>query len=476
MPAPPSSAPSLRLGLGLVALAGLCWGLAMPDLRGPPLLALGALLWARGLRGRPLHDALAAAIAGVTWAATALSSAHQALVDFGLPHPAAATALMILAEGLPWALVGAVAGYARRLGLAPAVALGLAWLACTEPLAQLQPFPVPPALLLAGVPWLAWPAAVGGTALLSGLAVAVGAGLPRGRALALLGVWAVQGLVWPEDPSGSPVEVGLVQPDLDPLDARRASTAQARADRLRGLVREAGGSLVLTPESSWPFRPGAEGSHHRTALRDAWAGLPPVLLGVEVREDEGATNSLVTVEDGQVTGRFDKHLRVPLTERALGDWGREAYRAGTTPRVLTLAGVRLGPLICYEDLFPGALREAVAEDVELLVAAAHDGWFRGGPGATWHLATARLAAISTGRWVMRPTTSGLSAAIDPWGRVRWSAPHVDGSAPEARGTAVRLVVRRRAPPLAGCTLALLWTAGGWAALAAVALQRRRATR
>lgn len=469
----PTPARSTPARAAWAATSGLAWGVALPDAAGVALLALGAWCAARALAGRPLLDAALTALAGLVWAATALASAHRALVDYGVAAPGAATVALVLAEGLPWALVGVVAGLGARAGLRPPVALGLAWTACVEPLAWLQPFPFPPAMLLAGAPVALWPVALGGAALASGLGVAVGAALPGRRAVAAAAVWAVAGAVQLGLPErGGRVEIGLVQPDVGPLDARRASTDDARAARLLRLVAAAGGRVVLTPEGAWPHDPGPEGSARRRAFAEAWRHLPPTVVGATVERGPHARNSLLAVQGGEVVARFDKHGRVPLTERAVAGWGEDAFARGTTPRTLTLAGLRLGPLICYEDLLPGALREAVAEAPDLLVLASHDGWFGGGRGNAWHLATARLAAVASGRWVARPTTSGISALIDARGRVRWSAPWVDGDAREHTGSAARVDARRTAPWRAGCELAVLWTAAAWLALAWAERRRR----
>ncbi|MBA2321824.1 MAG: hypothetical protein H0V89_11810, partial [Deltaproteobacteria bacterium] len=154
-------------------------------------------------------------------------------------------------------------------------------------------------------------------------------------------------------------------------------------------------------------------------IEDVGVGTP-LVLGV----DSDHANLLVATSGGREVDRFAKQLLVPGSERRLLGLGRDRYRPGTGPRLLRLADLRLHPLICYEDLFARA--SAGARTADLVVAASHDGW---NPAAAWaHLAAARLVAVESGRWVVRPTTSGISAAIDPRGRLAWSTTAIDRDA------------------------------------------------
>ena len=76
------------------------------------------------------------------------------------------------------------------------------------------------------------------------------------------------------------------------------------------------------------------------------------------------------------------------------------------------------PLICYEAIFPGASsRVAGAERPKALVNVTNDGWFGRTPGPYQHFAQARLRAIEEGLPMVRAANSGISAIVDPYGRV-----------------------------------------------------------
>jgi apolipoprotein N-acyltransferase len=425
-------------------LSGVALGLAAPDLRGPVAVLVGGWFAGRALSGRLAVDVGLGLLASLAWSVLALGWVPAALADHGLHGVRAATLALVLVQAaaatLPWAVASPLVA---RLGPGPALAIG--WLAATEPMAWLQPLPTPPALLLAGTPIALWPAAVGGAPLLSAAAMGVGAGLPRpgaGFALAL-GCWL--GSVWLDLPEPrAATRVGIVQPDLGAFDARRASTADVRRARLLAHLRaaaEEGADWLAAPEGAWPEVLGADDELPELA------GLPPVVLGASVAD--GPTNSLLVVVDGRATGRFDKVVRVPGVERRALGFGADAFVAGARPRALRVADVAVAPLICFEDLHAAALRDAVAGDPDVLVAAAHDAWTADGPGTAWHLGAARLAAVVTGRPVVRPTTSGRSAVVDTAGRLAWSTDWVDGDLPGVRGTHAVVEVHPAHPRLPG---------------------------
>ena len=79
---------------------------------------------------------------------------------------------------------------------------------------------------------------------------------------------------------------------------------------------------------------------------------------------------------------------------------------------------RISALVCYEDIIPGFVRKAVNEgDPHLLVNITNDAWF-GDTTEPWeHLALAKFRAVEHHRYLVRSTNSGVSAIVDPVGRV-----------------------------------------------------------
>jgi apolipoprotein N-acyltransferase len=98
------------------------------------------------------------------------------------------------------------------------------------------------------------------------------------------------------------------------------------------------------------------------------------------------------------------------------------FTRGDERKVFTLNGHRYGVFICYESVFADEVREFAKNGAEVLVNISDDGWY-GDTSAPWqHLNMARMRAIENRRWILRDTNTGITAVIDPYGRVRQSIP------------------------------------------------------
>jgi len=206
---------------------------------------------------------------------------------------------------------------------------------------------------------------------------------------------------------------------------------------------EAPPALVIWPESPSPFY--ENDPKFRSAIsqlaRDAKAHLIIGTLGVRTASEHGRqvrdqsevfnSASLITPA-GEWQARYDKIHLVPFGEyipfqslltfaekltRQVGDFGR-----GVTRGPFTVNGQQIGVFICYESVFPDEVRQFARNGASVLVNISNDGWFgdTGAPGQ--HLNMARMRAIENRRWLLRSTNTGITAAIDPYGRVIQTAP------------------------------------------------------
>ena len=198
-------------------------------------------------------------------------------------------------------------------------------------------------------------------------------------------------------------------------------------------------NLVVWPEAPAPF---AEyDPQFRSGMSSlARAAHAPVIvddLGTspDPREKSGYDRfnsaSFIT-PDGNFAGRYDKMHLVPFGEyvpfRSLfffaGDLLAEAgdLSAGTHRTVFAYDGHRYGTFICYESTFADEVRIFVLNGADVLVNISDDGWY-GDTSAPWqHLNMVRMRAIENHRWVLRATNTGVTAAINPYGRVTAAAP------------------------------------------------------
>jgi apolipoprotein N-acyltransferase len=101
---------------------------------------------------------------------------------------------------------------------------------------------------------------------------------------------------------------------------------------------------------------------------------------------------------------------------------RGGFLAGDRHRLITVPGAPSAlPLICYEIIFPGELRSS-DERPGWIVNVTNDGWFGNSSGPYQHLQQARVTAIEQGLPLARAANTGISAVIDPLGRIVGSLP------------------------------------------------------
>jgi apolipoprotein N-acyltransferase len=270
-------------------------------------------------------------------------------------------------------------------------------------------------------------------------------------ALALLAAFGAWRLPAGAVPEVAGVRLRILQPNL-PQDAKfrpenrddimrryLAISDQAGAGG-RGV---AGATHVIWPESAFPFL------LHRDpkALAQIAALLPPgvTLVTGAARMDEplpGETvgkffNAIQVVrDDGTITASYDKVHLVPFGEyvpevfdaliRAVGLRQFVHIPGGFSPserrRALEVPGLPpVAASICYEAIFPGeVLPEGNRPSVILNVT--NDAWFGDTPGPRQHFAQARLRAVEEGLPLVRAANTGISAVVDPYGRVLASLP------------------------------------------------------
>ncbi|MDV7272278.1 apolipoprotein N-acyltransferase [Thioclava sp. A2] len=187
--------------------------------------------------------------------------------------------------------------------------------------------------------------------------------------------------------------------------------------------------LVIWPETAVPFL--LDDSPRGLEVIAEAAGGVPVALGIQRAEGARFFNSLAVIApDGTVSALYDKTHLVPFGEYipfgdALSGVGISAfaaqagngYSSGSGEALLDLGPLgRVVPLICYEAVFPQDIR-AIAARGDWLLQITNDAWFGDGAGPEQHLVQARFRAIEQGLPLMRSANTGISAAVDPRGRV-----------------------------------------------------------
>jgi apolipoprotein N-acyltransferase len=210
--------------------------------------------------------------------------------------------------------------------------------------------------------------------------------------------------------------------------------AERRAAGLIGPTR-----LIVWPESPAPFQAGEPRFEEQMRTLANVAQAPVIAGSIGVVPDPAQRRGYKLFNsasffnaDGTSGGRYDKIHLVPWGEyvpykqlffftgtltQGVGDFDR-----GTERNVFRTGGHTYGTFICYESIFPDEIRQFVLNGAEVLVNISNDGWY-GDTSAPWqHLNMVRMRAIENHRWILRSTNTGITTAIDPFGRVRERAP------------------------------------------------------
>jgi len=201
-----------------------------------------------------------------------------------------------------------------------------------------------------------------------------------------------------------------------------------RADALRP-------DLIIWPENPAPlyyyddlrFRSFAEGvarQHNThllfgtTAFRDAEKRQPlnsAILLGPEGSE-VARYDKIFLVPFGEFVP-WPLHLLVEKITREAGD-----FVSGKQFVVARAGEGSIGTFICYESAMGRGVRRFAAAGARLLVTISNDGWFGRSAAREQHLLIARMRAVENGRWLLRASNTGITAVIDPAGRITAALP------------------------------------------------------
>lgn len=319
--------------------------------------------------------------------------------------------------GFPWVPLGnsqidlpAIAQLASLVGvygLSAVVALGnvaLAWLAVGPPgRGRLAPVGAVAVAVAAAVAWGAWRVGEGG--LLTG---------------------------------GTPVRIALIQGNVAQGQKWDPAFADQIYQRYLALSRNGiaqGATMVIWPESATPFpyqeHPAAEAMKRLARETGArlFVGSDQIERGAKPRY----YNSAFLIDpNGRTAGIYRKMHLVPFGEYVplasiLAFAGPLVEQVGgfAPGETLTVFRIREGAFttgICYEAVFSYLSRDAVRQGSQLLTSITNDAWF-GRSSAPWqHLAMARMRSVETGRFMARAANTGISAFVDPYGRVQRQSP------------------------------------------------------
>jgi apolipoprotein N-acyltransferase len=288
-------------------------------------------------------------------------------------------------------------------------------------------------------------------------------------ALAASGAYGFWRVVQVDDAqkAAAQLRIGIAQPNVGEIDLHKnpylsVRTLWSQTAELHGR----GADIVVWPEVGFnirPIRPGDDG-------KQVQGGVPVALIaGVERVSGDDAWNSAIVIDaDGRVGDHFDKIQLLAFGEYIPGgEWFPQIYKWSPLASHLT-RGASTAPLrwknwkfatfICYEDILPGIVRQIMRNDAQVMVNLTNDSWYGAGHEQEQHLMLAAVRSIEHRRWLVRATSTGISAFVDATGRI------VQRIGRNQRDIAIRDV-----PMMRGSTLyELLGDWPGWLSLALLA--------
>jgi apolipoprotein N-acyltransferase len=241
----------------------------------------------------------------------------------------------------------------------------------------------------------------------------------------------------------------LVQQNIPVSAAWNASTLQQTLDELTqlsvkfgvksGVEFAASRSAVQVNPIVWPESPApffTNDARFREAISEmareskTWVVVGAIgdASGASAGGETPVFNSAALVSpSGDWSARYDKVHLVPFGEylpfpslfsfaggltREVGQFGR-----GVSRKPLDAGSEKLGVFICYESVFPDEVRQFADQGAQVFVNISNDGWYGDSGAYAQHLNQTRMRAIENDRWLLSATDTGVTASIDPWGRV-----------------------------------------------------------
>ncbi len=234
------------------------------------------------------------------------------------------------------------------------------------------------------------------------------------------------------------VRVRIVQPNVSQRDKWIAGNAGPITDRLLSLSKPDGTAshtVIVWPEAATPYQLENSASARLAMARRMSAG-DLLVAGTprsirKFNEKPRYFNAVIMVDaESRPVNFYHKHHLVPFGEYVPAEnvlsriglrkitQGAGSFEAGEGPQTFTYGNIpSFTPQICYEAIFPAETLSDDQERPNWLINVTNDAWYGDTAGPQQHLAQARLRAVETGLPMARSANNGVSALIDPVGRV-----------------------------------------------------------
>ena len=276
--------------------------------------------------------------------------------------------------------------------------------------------------------------------------------------------WGVQQVDW-TSPVGKPLRLALIQDNLPQLTKWDEEQYDKRLNLYARLTLQYVDSVdvVVWPENAvTTFYQDLKKDYFDWLAGKAREAGSDIIVGVPLRKEEGKGYYTTLMLLGSHEGVYRKHHLVPFGEYVplegllrglIGffDLPMSSFSPGAPDQApLPVAGQYAAMSICYEDAFGEELLHNFPR-ATVLINGSNNAWYGDSLAPHQHLEIARMRTIETGRPLVRATTNGISALVDPHGQITARAPQFE-----------TYVLEGSVQPMAGSTPYIRW--GNWPVL------------
>lgn len=219
----------------------------------------------------------------------------------------------------------------------------------------------------------------------------------------------------------SEIKVALIPGNVSQEQKWDPNFSQAIIEKYRKLFFEASSQqadLIIWPETSIPYQ-----------ISDDLRSMPqnvvsysstPLLAGAVTVDHNDQTlrrNSVLLIQQGQVTSRYDKIHLVPLMEYVPSLVGRVKIQGGNNFNLFKIGNNSFGTQICFEDIFPELTRDLVRQGAQFIVNLSSDAWYVNTSGVLQHRGFSIFRAIENRVSFIRVANEGVSSIVNPSGKI-----------------------------------------------------------
>jgi len=228
-------------------------------------------------------------------------------------------------------------------------------------------------------------------------------------------------------------QAGIIQPNITHdriFDFQSISMELKRLFQISESLKRKGAEFVIWPEYTIPIYP-RQTPFYLKQFIDFSGRQIPILAGFTDYQSQHDVFNAMLLFNGNQVSQYDKVRLTPFGEYVpfrkwlffvkkitdeIGD-----FTPGRDIHTLSLQGHRLATPICYEIIYPELVKDFIAQGGEIIITASNDSWFGLSSAPYQHLSMAVFRCIENRRYLLRSTSNGISAAIDPTGKIIYQA-------------------------------------------------------